>query len=95
MLRRAIWPAFFLLYSGYDALHQTESLLYQVGDGADAGDQEATDAPKKKKAHRGNRGRGTRGNKKKKQQASGEMYVLLMLTTLKHGWHWLLPSALG
>src|ERR1700722_5738593 len=41
MLRRAIWPAFFLLYSKYehDSLHQTESILYQVGDGADKSDR--------------------------------------------------------
>ena len=30
---------FFVLYSGYDALHQTDPILYQVGDGADKSDR--------------------------------------------------------
>ena len=39
-LRPAVFQtAFFVLYSMYDALHQTESILYQVGDGADKSDR--------------------------------------------------------
>src|ERR1700722_19413653 len=47
MLRRAMRPAFlcahparfFFLYSIHDSLHQTESILHQVGDGADKSDR--------------------------------------------------------